>query len=218
MNSETILAEQRDVIVHSVSQRNRELQLSNEQLKALSLVDSLTGLGNRRAMTCELERTHKQSIRYNRPYSVALFDVDHFSRYNDCYGERDGDAVLQRTSEYLRQSTRSCDRIYRFGGEEFLMILPETSLHGTLILADRVLAGLAGLKIPHEKSSLGVVTLSCGVASQVEVDGYATWEELMDLADRGLYASKINGRNRTTIIPPEDAVDDSVPRMHGTNS
>jgi PleD family two-component response regulator len=94
--------------------------------------------------------------------------------------------------------------------------MPETTLYGALILADRILASLVELKVPHEKSSYGVLTLSCGVASQIEVNGYESWEGLVDLADRGLYASKKGGRNRTTIIPPEDAVDDSVPRMHGT--
>jgi|GEM_PF-3058224 len=69
----------------------------------------------------------------------------------------------------------------------------------------------------HEKSSHRFVTLSGGVATQVEVNGYDSWEGLVDLADRGLYASKNNGRNRATIIPPEDAVDDIVPRMHGIN-
>jgi PleD family two-component response regulator len=76
---------------------------------------------------------------------------------------------------------------------------------------------LAELTIPHEKSSFGFLTLSCGVATQVEEDGYDTWEALVDLADRGLYASKNNGRNRATIIPPEDALTDSVARMHGNN-
>jgi diguanylate cyclase (GGDEF)-like protein len=212
-----IYEQQNEIIEHSVTQRTQELLQANEQLKSLSLVDGLTGLGNRRAMEVDLEHTHSQAVRYNRSYSVALFDVDHFKLYNDSYGHKAGDTALRRISEYLLKSIRTCDRLYRYGGEEILLIMPETTLYGALILADRTLSGLAELNIPHEKSSHKVVTLSCGVASQVEVDGYDSWEGLVDLADRGLYASKNNGRNRATIIPPEDAVDDSVPRMHGTD-
>ncbi len=213
----SIYEKQHDIIEHSVTQRTQELLQANEQLKSLSLVDALTGLGNRRAMEVDLEHTHSQALRYNRSYSVALFDVDHFKLYNDCYGHKAGDDALRRVSEHLLKSIRTCDRLYRYGGEEILLIMPETTLYGALILADRTLAGLAEQNIPHEKSSYHCVTLSCGVASQVEVNGYDSWENLVDLADRGLYASKNNGRNRATIIPPEDAVDDSVPRMHGTS-
>lgn len=212
-----IYEKQCEIIEQSVTKRTQELLQSNEQLKSLSLVDSLTGLGNRRAMEVDLEHTHSQAVRYNRSYSVALFDVDHFKLYNDCYGHKEGDSALRRISEHLLKSIRTCDRLYRYGGEEILLIMPETTLYGALILADRTLASLAEMKIPHEMSPLGILTLSCGVASQVEVNGYKEWDGLVDLADRGLYSSKNNGRNRATIIPPEDAVDESVPRMHGIN-
>lgn len=210
-----IFEKQRETIEQSVTKRTQELLQANEQLKSLAQVDALTGLGNRRAMEIDLEHTHSQALRYNRSYSVALFDVDHFKLYNDCYGHKAGDTVLREVSGHLMKSIRTCDRLYRYGGEEILLIMPETTLYGALILAERALAGLAEQNIPHEKSSYRFVTLSCGVASQAEVNGYDSWEGLVDLADRGLYASKNSGRNRATIIPPEDAVDDSVPRMHG---
>jgi diguanylate cyclase (GGDEF)-like protein len=213
----TVYENQNEIIERSVTERTQELVRANEKLKSLSLVDSLTGLGNRRAMEVDLEHTHSQALRYNRSYSVALFDVDHFKLYNDCYGHKGGDIALRQISEYLQKSIRTCDRLYRYGGEEILLIMPETTLYGALILADRTLAGLAEMNIPHEKSPHRFVTLSCGVASQIEVNGYDNWEALVDLADRGLYASKNSGRNRATIIPPEDAVDDTVPRMHGIN-
>jgi len=210
-----IYEKQREIIEQSVYKRTQELLQSNEQLKSLSLLDSLTGLGNRRAMEVDLEHTHSQAVRYKRSYSVALYDVDQFKLYNDHYGHKGGDSALRLISEHLLQSIRTCDRLYRYGGEEILLIMPETNLNGALILANRILEGLADKKIPHEKSLYGVLTLSCGVASQVETNGYESWEALVDLADRGLYASKNNGRNRATIIPPEDAVDDTAPRMHG---
>lgn len=210
-----IYEKQRELIEQSVSQRTQELRQANEQLKSLSLVDGLTGLGNRRAMEVDLEHTHSQAMRYKRSYSVALYDVDQFKLYNDHYGHKGGDNALRLISDHLIKSIRTCDRLYRYGGEEILLVMPETNLNGALILADRILAGLAEHKIPHEKSSHGILTLSCGVATQIELNGYSNWEGLVDLADRGLYASKNSGRNRTTIIPPEDADDAIVPRMHG---
>ncbi|HIJ80749.1 MAG TPA: GGDEF domain-containing protein [Desulfuromonadales bacterium] len=212
-----IFEEQRDIIENSVHERTRELQEANDQLKSLSMVDALTGLGNRRAMEVDLSYTHAQATRYNRSYAVALFDVDMFKLYNDCYGHLAGDAALRRISQHLDAAIRKCDRLYRYGGEEILLVMPETSLHGALILSDRILAGFADLNIPHEKSPYGFITLSCGVASQVEEQGYDCWEGLVDLADRGLYASKKSGRNKVTIIPPEDALEDTVPRMHGSD-
>lgn len=211
-----IYEKQRDIIEKSVTERTQELLLANEQLKSLSLVDPLTGLGNRRAMEVDLEHTHSQAMRYNRSYSVALYDVDQFKLYNDHYGHKGGDSALRLISEHLISNIRVCDRLYRYGGEEILLIMPETTLYGALILAERILNGLAEMNIPHEMSSHGILTLSCGVASQIEENGYNDWESLVDLADRGLYASKNSGRNRATIIPPEDAVDSCVPRMHGT--
>ncbi|MDD2365294.1 MAG: diguanylate cyclase [Desulfuromonadaceae bacterium] len=212
-----IYERQRDIIEESVTERTQELLLANKQLKSLSLIDALTGLGNRRAMEVDLEHTHSQAMRYNRSYSVALYDVDEFKLYNDSYGHKKGDEALRLVSDHLIKNIRTCDRLYRYGGEEILLIMPETTLYGALILADRILASLAELSVPHEKSEHGVLTLSCGVASQIEINGYDNWEGLVDLADRGLYASKKSGRNRATIIPPEDAVDESVPRMHGND-
>lgn len=209
-----IFEKQREIIEQSVSERTRELQEANSQLKSLSMVDALTGLGNRRAMEVDLEHTHAQSMRYNRSYAVALFDVDHFKLYNDSYGHKAGDNALRRVSDHLAAAIRKSDRLYRYGGEEILLLMPETTVYGALILADRILASFADLNLPHEKSPFGYVTLSCGVGCQTEEDGYGSWEELVDLADRGLYASKSRGRNLVTIIPPEDAADDSVPRMH----
>jgi diguanylate cyclase (GGDEF)-like protein len=208
-----IFERQREIIERSVHERTRELQQANDQLRSLSMVDALTGIGNRRAMQVDLDHTHPQAVRYKRAYSVALFDVDYFKLYNDCYGHQAGDAALRRIAEHLQASIRKSDRLYRYGGEEILLLMPETSLHGALILAERILEGLAGLTIAHRQSPLGHLTLSCGVACQTEEGGYPSWEGLVDLADRGLYAAKRSGRNRVTIIPPEDATDDSTPRF-----
>lgn len=210
-----IFEKQHEIIENSIMERTQELQKANDQLKSLSMVDPLTTLGNRRAMEVDLSHTHSQALRYNRSYAVALFDIDFFKLYNDTYGHLGGDNALRAVSDHLQSSIRKCDRLYRYGGEEILLLMPETSLYGALILADRILASFGGLNIVHEKSPSGFLTLSCGVACQVEENGYEDWESLVDLADRGLYASKNSGRNRVTIIPPEDAIDDNVPRLHG---
>lgn len=212
-----IYVKQRETIEQSVTQRTIELQQANEHLKLLSLVDSLTSLGNRRAMEIDLEHTHCQALRYKRSYSVALIDVDYFKPYNDCYGHKAGDSALQDVSKHLINCIRTCDRIYRYGGEEILLLMPETTRAGALILAERILASLADLNIPHEKSPYGFVTLSCGVASQSDENGFESWENLVDVADRGLYESKNNGRNRATVIPPEQAVDRLCNRVNEAN-
>ncbi len=208
-----IFERQRAIIERSVRERTRELQQANEQLHSLSMVDALTGIGNRRAMQVDLDHTHRQAVRYKRAYSVALFDVDYFKLYNDFYGHKAGDAALRLIAEHLQAGIRKSDRLYRYGGEEILLMLPETNLHSALILAERTLAGFAALNIAHEQSPFGHITISCGVACQLEDGGFPTWEGLVDLADRGLYASKGSGRNRVTAIAPEDAMDDSTPRF-----
>jgi len=212
-----VYEQQQEIIEHSVSKRTKELQKANEELRSLSMIDGLTGLGNRRAMEVDLEHSHSQALRYNRSYSVALFDVDHFKLYNDFYGHKAGDTALRQISDHLSKKIRTCDRLYRYGGEEILMILPETSLSGALILVERIIASFAELNILHEKSSYGFVTLSCGLASQVKEHGFDNWEGLVDLADQGLYVSKKNGRNRASVIPRDGASDDSFPQIHGIN-
>ena len=194
------------------TEQARELQQANEQLKALSLIDALTGLRNQRAMEADLEHNHAFALRYSRSYSLALFDVDYFKLYNDTYGHKAGDEALRRVAEHLHASIRKSDRLYRYGEGSLLLLMPETMVHGTLILTERILNSFADLNIPHEKSPHSFITLSCGIACQAEELGYASWEGLLDLADRGLYASKQRGRNTVTIIPPEDAIYDTTPR------
>jgi diguanylate cyclase (GGDEF)-like protein len=209
-----IYERQREIIEHSVSQRTRELSEANEQLKNLCMLDALTGLGNRRAMEIDLVHSHSQALRYGRSYSMALFDVDFFKRFNDHYGHSAGDETLRRIAIHLQTCIRTADRLYRYGGEEILMILPETTLHGTLILVERILESFADLRLAHERSPSGFVTLSCGVACHTEYSQFATWQNMFDHADRSLYAAKHRGRNQLAILPPEDANDEQAPRLH----
>lgn len=212
----------REIIEYSISARTRELLEANERLKAMSLVDGLLGIGNRRAMETDLEYTHSLAVRHNRTYSVALFDIDFFKHYNDRYGHLAGDKALQLVAEHLQNAVRKSDRLYRYGGEEILLILPETPLAGAEILVRRVIAGLAGLSIPHQTSPLQVLTMSCGIVCQNE-DGVKgkDWRAVVELADQGLYQAKKDGRNRHVALefqPFADTLKSYRPGLEGPPS
>jgi diguanylate cyclase (GGDEF)-like protein len=196
-----IFEKQREVIENSITSRTKELQLANDQLKALSMIDALMGIGNRRAMEVDLDHTHALAIRYQRTYAVVLFDVDYFKRYNDTAGHPAGDEILRKISSYLQTCIRKSDRLYRYGGEEILMLLPETTPHGAFVLAGRIVEGLAELKIPHPASPFTVITMSCGVASQTPEPAHASWEDVVSLSDTALYDAKHAGRNRAHAAP-----------------
>lgn len=191
-----LIEQQREKLEREINCKDCELQQANEQLKALSLLDSLMGIGNRRAMEVDLEHTHALALRYQRSYVAAIFDLDFFKNYNDTYGHIAGDEALRQVSGYLQTCIRKSDRLYRFGGEEILMLLPETSLEGARILAKRIVAGLAMKQLPHSSSAFGIITISCGVACLTEQSSHPTWHDLVNEADQSLYAAKRNGRNR----------------------
>lgn len=193
-----LIEKQREILEKEIDCRDCDLQQANEQLKALSMVDALMGIGNRRAMEVDLEHTHALALRYHRSYAALIFDVDYFKSYNDTYGHLAGDEALRQTSDYLQTCIRKSDRLYRFGGEEILMMLSETSKEGAMILAERVVAGLASKQLPHAASPLGILTISCGVACQAEHVTYATWQDLVHQADKALYVAKNQGRNQAS--------------------
>ena len=189
-----------DISEKAVALRTTELEAEIAQLKALSLEDPLLGIGNRRAMEVDLDYIHKFSIRHRRPYSVVLFDVDHFKSYNDHYGHSGGDQILQQVASHIRFSVRKSDRLYRFGGEEMLLVLPETDKEGAYVMADRLVKEIADQNIPHQKSPYTIITVSAGVAFEdPEAAQSRAWQEHVEKADRGLYLAKDNGRNQVAI-------------------
>ena len=200
-----VFERQREIIESSISTRTQELQLAHDQLKALSMMDALMGIGNRRAMEVDLDHTHALALRYKRSYAVMLFDVDFFKLYNDNYGHPAGDEALRQISTYLQSCIRKSDRLYRYGGEEILMLLPETPRDGAMILADRIIAGFAALNITHDASPLKVLTMSCGVACEDLEPAFTSWQDVVSRADTLLYESKHSGRNRATGQLPSPA-------------
>jgi len=189
---------QRSSLEYTVAARTQELAEANRRLEDLALLDPLLGIGNRRAMEHALDRAHARAERYRRPYAVALFDVDCFKAYNDGYGHPEGDDALRRVSRALVEASRRADAIYRYGGEEILMLLPETTVEGAFRAAERGRRAVEALNIPHCAEGSGCLTVSAGVTVSHAADRPlpATWRAVLALADRGLYAAKDAGRNR----------------------
>lgn len=171
-----------------------ELESSVEQLKLLSLEDPLLGIGNRRALEVDLAFTEADAIRHHKTYAVALLDIDYFKRFNDLYGHQTGDDALRVVAQTIKQTVRTSDRVFRYGGEEILILMPEANMESAFQCSDRVRKAVEALRIPHEDSPLEVLTLSVGVASERE----GCWMALVEKADKALYRSKHSGRNCTT--------------------
>jgi diguanylate cyclase (GGDEF)-like protein len=157
--------------------------------------DALTGIGNRLRLAEDLEALCGRVQRYGHVYSVALFDVDGFKAYNDAHGHRAGDDALRAVAGALRDSIRTGDQVYRYGGEEFLVLLPEQSVESAAQAAERLRAAVEALAIPHPAG--GPLTVSAGVAG-LERMGSGP-DDLLELADQAMYRAKEGGRNRVEV-------------------
>ena len=160
-----------------------------------AMTDGLTGLGNRRALDAALSRNIEQARRYGKPLSVLLCDLDHFKAINDTLGHAAGDEILMLTSERLRQHIRASDLGFRYGGEEFAVLLPHTDSDSALKAATRLKQALGGSPMVYEDRHI-TVTASVGVATLSEGD---TAESLIGSADRALYEAKAQGRDRVVL-------------------
>ena len=178
-----------------------ELLEVNQRLQDLSLIDPLLEIGNRRAMELELKSTHELSRRYSHNYAIVMIDIDFFKKYNDHYGHQAGDQTLQNVAACIKDSLRVSDHVYRYGGEEFLVLLPQTESAGAKILAQRILDKLVEKNIPHSKSIFNTVTASCGIAfySEDRKDDVGEWTHVVKQADEALYMAKSEGRNRLSL-------------------
>jgi diguanylate cyclase (GGDEF)-like protein len=173
-----------------------DLVSADERLKALAHEDALLRIGNRRSMEVDLQYTHEAGLRYGTLYAIALCDLDYFKQYNDSRGHQAGDAVLRRVTDYLRVSIRKSDRIYRYGGDELLHLLPMTQVEDALLLCERLVESLCEEAIPHQASPFGVLTLSCGVSGTASGSRLLlNWRQVFEEADNALYRVKRRGRN-----------------------
>jgi diguanylate cyclase (GGDEF)-like protein len=161
--------------------------------------DALTGLLNRRAFLESTTREVARAKRYNEHLSVILLDVDHFKHINDKRGHAAGDMVLSAVGKLLNKSLRTCDIVARWGGEEFVLVLPSTPLSGAEEVAERVRSQLASAVITDGNGDAVPVTASFGVAAY---GGAETLEQVIDRADRAMYLAKSGGRNRVVCDHP----------------
>lgn len=182
-----------------VAERTDELQVLNRRLKTLSLTDGLTGIANRRHFDVMLAQAWSHAQRNGEPLALAVMDVDWFKPYNDHYGHPAGDACLRQVAQALSATLcRSSDLMARYGGEEFVFLAQNSGVEGALGLARRVAEAMKALNLPHERSPLGHVTLSIGVAAMVPQPGQLP-EVLLQRADAALYEAKRGGRNQVVV-------------------
>lgn len=164
--------------------------------RASSDLDPLTGLHNRQVMIRDLRRECARTLRLARPSCFVLADLDHFKLINDTHGHGAGDQVLVATAERLLGALRPYDTVYRYGGEEFLICLPDVSAPMAAQVIERLLRALRARPVAIEGGRVFAVTCSFGVA---EVDPDATVEQIIERADRALYEAKRTGRDRMCI-------------------
>jgi two-component system, cell cycle response regulator len=198
------------LVATRVTSLHRELAEHKSELERLYCLsydeahrDPLTQLGNRLRLQKDLVSIQDQIVRYKHSFCVALCDIDFFKPFNDYYGHLAGDNVLRVVAQTIEKSMRSCDMVYRYGGEEFLIILPEQSLATGTIAVERLLRAVEAQAIPHvAKKPAGVLTISAGIAALSPSDG-KTMEGLLKEADRALYHAKASGRNRVSVHSSE---------------
>ncbi len=178
----------------SLTLANLRLQ---QVLRTQSTQDSLTGLFNRRYMEATLERETARAMRQSQPLSVVMFDVDHFKHFNDLYGHEAGDAVLAEIGRMMRRLSRTEDIACRYGGEEFVLILPGASLEIAAGRAQALGKACRELQLQHHNQHLGQITLSLGVASFPEHG--ERYDAVISTADGALYEAKLQGRDRVVI-------------------
>jgi diguanylate cyclase (GGDEF)-like protein len=179
-----------------VTARTAELEAAHREAERQAITDPLTGIYNRRGFLAAAEREVKLALRNGRPLSAVMFDLDHFKRINDKYGHAEGDRVLCDVTSVVRNGIRSMDLFGRMGGEEFLLLLPETQSSCAMQMAERLRQRIAediGVGTPPEP-----VTVSLGVAF-LEQTWVTSLDSLQSLADKALYRAKNGGRNRVEL-------------------
>jgi len=182
-------------LLDTLSRQNVELDTLNIKILDLAIRDGLTGLFNRRYAEKRLDKEFDQATRLARELSVLFIDLDHFKFFNDTHGHQAGDEILQILAEIMTQAVRQSDTLARWGGEEFIVICPETNQRDACMLAERIRKSVAGHPFPNAaQQPLGIVSLSIGVASRS--NGTESSEKLLRFADDAMYCAKDSGRNR----------------------
>jgi diguanylate cyclase (GGDEF)-like protein/hemerythrin-like metal-binding protein/PAS domain S-box-containing protein len=197
-------------VSRDITERRRaeeKLRQTLESLEKLASRDPLTNAWNRRHFEASVDGEMHRARRHGHPLALLLFDIDHFKRVNDTYGHPEGDRVLREVADRVRAVTRISDSLTRWGGEEFIVLMPNTSFSSALVLAERIREAIAGQ--PFE--GIGQVTVSIGLAAYRPATSRDEWVER---ADRALYLAKQGGRNR--VQPDPTHTEEPVAHEEGT--
>jgi diguanylate cyclase (GGDEF)-like protein len=184
------------------------LHEANERLRELARTDELTGVNNRRGLQGALAREMDRARRYSTALSIMMVDIDRFKSVNDSLGHTVGDRVLCGVADALQEQLRQVDIIGRVGGEEFVVVMPETPLNEAMRVAERLRAAVAAMQVRTGRGNHVSVTISAGVA-MLDQNHFETPDHLLERADRALYHAKESGRNRCEAAPSPYSVIDS---------
>ncbi len=191
-----IAAERVTALHHQLTDARAELQRLNRELGEQARTDPLTQLGNRLRLREDLHALHARAQRHSQPYSIAMCDLDHFKIYNDTYGHPQGDAALQQVAAIIAADLRAGDAAYRYGGEEFVILLADEQLPAAVKVTERLRKAVEALAIPHRGNNPpGILTISAGVATYTPNTGFDA-NTIIEHADQALYLAKQHGRNR----------------------
>ncbi len=183
-------------LLNTLSRQNQELDNLNKEFRELAIRDGLTGLFNHRYAKERLDEEFDRASRFGRELAVLFMDLDHFKFFNDTHGHQAGDEILQELAELMMKAVRESDTLARWGGEEFIVIAPETSEVNGCVLAEKIRKAVATHPFPNaEQQPLGMVSLSIGISSRS--DSTENAEKLLRFADDAVYAAKDSGRNRS---------------------
>ena len=209
-NGKYIYASARDITEKRLKEMNliqlaEELQKKNESLETLAVTDELTGLYNRYFIDIKIKEEMEISDFTNRPLSLIILDLDHFKLVNDKWGHPIGDEVLKHSAELTKKSIRKSDILARFGGEEFVVLMPNTSLHDALVVAENIRRQMENAPYPI----VGRVTASFGVAERKKKESFYNWYKRTDEA---LYCAKKGGRN--LVICSNQQENTTIAKVH----
>jgi diguanylate cyclase (GGDEF)-like protein len=212
-------AEEMDRKNRELQETRRQLESRNRDLERISALDTLTQIANRRRFDAALRQEWRRAARDGAPLSLVFCDIDYFKPFNDTYGHQAGDDCLVRVAQTMEETlNRPADLAARYGGEEFIALLVDTDASGARLVAERIRARVEALGIEHRASNVARrLTVSLGVATIVPRPAIRP-EDLVDLADRALYAAKEGGRNRVAAaehLPARPAEGKDLPRDKG---
>ena len=177
--------------------RLQQAMADKEKLERLANLDSLTGLYNRRAISGKLRDLINRANRYKEDFSLVMLDIDHFKKVNDRYGHLTGDEVLEKIATLVRRNIRNTDVVGRYGGEEFIIILPQTNLSSAWVIAERIRSIIENAEMKDPAGNVFTVTVSQGLS---EWERGEDADALISCADEALYKAKARGRNRVQIL------------------